>query len=281
MNVTTSGYEFLVRGHLDDHWAGWLGELTTTRNDDGTTTLIGPIADQAQLHGLLAGLRDIGATILSLASIDTSEAAERSGHGEGRPPSTWPVLERPLHTERLRLRPATVDDADASWGLRQLESVSQWLTGAPADIDGYRALFAEPERLAPTVIVELTDDSGAQTIGDFMVRRVDARAQTEVTDQAQGAQAELGWVLDPAYSGHGYGTEAARELLHYCFTDLGVRRVVAHSFLDNEASWHLMERLGMRREAHAIRESLHRCGLWLDTVVYALLADEWACAVAR
>jgi RimJ/RimL family protein N-acetyltransferase len=36
-----------------------------------------------------------------------------------------------------------------------------------------------------------------------------------------------------------------------------------------------MERLGMRREAHAVEESLHRSGHWLDTVTYAILATEW------
>jgi RimJ/RimL family protein N-acetyltransferase len=55
-----------------------------------------------------------------------------------------------------------------------------------------------------------------------------------------------------------------------------VRRVTANSFLDNEASWRLMERVGMRREVHAIRESLHRSGRWLDTVGYAILDEEWS-----
>ena len=59
-------YEFRVEGHLDDHWSAWLGELTITRHHDGTSTLTGPVTDQAQLHGLLARLRDIGATLLSL-----------------------------------------------------------------------------------------------------------------------------------------------------------------------------------------------------------------------
>jgi len=44
-------YEFRVEGHLDDHWSAWLGELTITRHHDGTSTLTGPVADQAQLHG--------------------------------------------------------------------------------------------------------------------------------------------------------------------------------------------------------------------------------------
>ncbi len=88
-------------------------------------------------------------------------------------------------------------------------------------------------------------------------------------------QAELGWVLDPAHSGHGYATEAVRELLRYSFQVLGVRRVVANCFLDNGTSWRLMERVGMRRETTAFASSLHRSGRWLDTVAYALLEDEW------
>jgi RimJ/RimL family protein N-acetyltransferase len=109
-----------------------------------------------------------------------------------------------------------------------------------------------------------------------MLRVEDAWAQAEVVDGARNAQAELGWVLDPAHTGRGYATEAVRGLLTHCFEDLHVRRVVADCFLDNDRSWRLMERLGMRREVHAVAESLHRSGSWLDTVGYALLASEWA-----
>lgn len=70
--MTTSNaqiYEFRVAGHLDDHWSGWLG-LTIARHDDGTSTLSGPVADQAQLQGILARLGDIGVTLLALHSCD-------------------------------------------------------------------------------------------------------------------------------------------------------------------------------------------------------------------
>jgi hypothetical protein len=68
-------YEFRVEGHLDDHWSAWLGELTITRHHDGTSTLAGPVADQAQLHGVLARLRDIGATLLSLNAFEAPHTA--------------------------------------------------------------------------------------------------------------------------------------------------------------------------------------------------------------
>jgi RimJ/RimL family protein N-acetyltransferase len=137
-------------------------------------------------------------------------------------------------------------------------------------------VFSAPSRLAATVIVALGHDPAAPIIGDFMLRREDAWAQLEVADQARGAQAELGFVLDPAHTGHGYATEAVRELLRYCFQDVGLRRVTANCFLENDASWRLLERVGMRREFHAVRESLHRSGRWLDTVGYGLLEEEWS-----
>ena len=77
-------YEFRVEGHLDDHWSAWLGDLTIARHHDGTSTLTGPIADQAQLHGVLARLRDIGATLLSLNALEASPLPGQPGAGEYR-----------------------------------------------------------------------------------------------------------------------------------------------------------------------------------------------------
>lgn len=66
---TTGNYELRIDGHLDQHWSTWFG-LTLTHDDDGTTTLRGPVTDQAELHGLLAKVRDLGATLLSVKTID-------------------------------------------------------------------------------------------------------------------------------------------------------------------------------------------------------------------
>jgi len=59
-------YAIRLEGHLDDHWSEWLGASQLTRGDDGTTTITVSAADQAQLHGVLAGLRDIGAVLIEL-----------------------------------------------------------------------------------------------------------------------------------------------------------------------------------------------------------------------
>ena len=275
----TLTYEFRVDGHLDDHWSAWLDGLTLARHDDGTTTLAGPIADQAQLHGLLARLRDMGATLMSLRPVGDGLPIDGVPMNavpmdEAGPRPRHPLLDRTVHTERLTLRAATPDDVEATFAYRRLEPVARWLTQLPADLATYRATFTEPVRLAHAVIVQLD----GRIIGDFMLKVEDAWAQAEVADQARGRQAELGWVLDPAFTGHGYATEAARGLLRVCFQDLGVHRVVAGCFVDNDASWRLMERIGMRRESHTLRDGLHRSGRWLDGYTYAMLAEEWAAA---
>jgi RimJ/RimL family protein N-acetyltransferase len=255
--TATATYEIRVAGHLDDHWAATLGDFTLRRGPDGTTALAGTVADQAQLHGVLARIRDLGVSLLSLGQVE--------------PVTVRPALAHAVRTERLVLRAATAADADATWAYRRLESVGQWLTEVPTDREDYRTTFAEPARLGATVVVERE----GTVIGDFMLRVEDAWAQAEVAHQAHGRQAELGWVLDPAHTGRGYATEAVRGLLAHCFSELGLHRVVANCFLANDTSWRLMERVGMRREGHAVRESLHRSGQWLDTVTYAVLATEW------
>ena len=64
--MTGPAYVIRVQGHMDDHWSERLGGLAITRRADGTSILTGRLADQAQLYGVLSGLRDIGATLISL-----------------------------------------------------------------------------------------------------------------------------------------------------------------------------------------------------------------------
>lgn len=78
--MTTARPLYLIRvaGHLDDHWSSLLDGTTITRNPDGTTTLRCPVTDQTQLHGVLAGLRDIGADLLEVRRSPTVPAVARA-----------------------------------------------------------------------------------------------------------------------------------------------------------------------------------------------------------
>lgn len=72
MNAGETMYELRVAGHLDRHWSRWFGGLELTHEDDGSTTLRGVVIDQSELHGLLAKVRDLGATLISVTSNNSS-----------------------------------------------------------------------------------------------------------------------------------------------------------------------------------------------------------------
>lgn len=177
------------------------------------------------------------------------------------------VVDWPVRTERLVLRRLADEDLPQIFAYRSQPQVAEWIGGTATDLDTLTERFGEGET---AVIVE----HDGRLIGDLMVRIEDAWAQREVAERAAGTQAELGWTFDPAFHGRGLATEALRALIRICFDDLGLRRVVAACFTDNTPSWRVMERLGMRREAHHVKDSLHRDHGWQDEYIYALLADE-------
>jgi RimJ/RimL family protein N-acetyltransferase len=181
----------------------------------------------------------------------------------------WGRLTWPRATRRLTLRPATAEDADAMFAYRSLAPVARWMTQQPTDPEQWRTDFG---KRSPYALMILLD---GEPVGDLFLKTEDAWAQAEVRDHARDVFAEIGWCLAPAHGGHGHATEAVRELLAIAFDGLGLRRVHAICFADNEPSWRLMERIGMRREAHHVRDNLHRDGDWYDGLTYALLADEW------
>lgn len=183
---------------------------------------------------------------------------------------TWP-----LTTPRLTVRPAEEGDLDRIWAYRSLPDVNRWLGGS-LDRDAFRQKMLTPAegRSQLAVLHE------GEIVGDLMLIVQDAWSQLEVADRAHATQGLLGWTFSPGAQGRGLATEAVAELVRHCFDDLGLRRVVADCFADNEPSWRLMERLGMRREAHHLQNSMHRDHGWMDEYVYALLADEWRTGAA-
>src|SRR4051794_16720737 len=70
--------EIRIKGHLDGRWAAWFDGLALIAERDGTTVLVGPLADQAALHGLLQKVRDIGLPLISVTCTDPGPAATSS-----------------------------------------------------------------------------------------------------------------------------------------------------------------------------------------------------------
>jgi RimJ/RimL family protein N-acetyltransferase len=176
----------------------------------------------------------------------------------------------PLETERLLLRPYTTDDLDALHAIIRRDDVNRYLYSEPRDRDETRDVLArlmtktafddENEEIQLAVAVK---GLGA-VIGHVMLRRT----------SREHRQGEVGYIIHPDHHGHGYATEAARVMLRIGFDELGLHRIVGRLDARNARSARVLERLGMRREAH-LRENELIKGEWCDELVYAMLGGEW------
>jgi ribosomal-protein-alanine N-acetyltransferase len=85
--------------------------------------------------------------------------------------------------------------------------------------------------------------------------------------------ADFGYALHPDHWGKGYGTELAQALLDFGFKTLKLQRIYATCDTRNAASFHIMEKLKMKREAH-LRKNILQKGEWRDTFLYARLSSD-------
>ena len=186
----------------------------------------------------------------------------------GDVPRTLDEMTWPRHTDRLVIRPVTPADAGELWALQSDPALNRWTTKLYTTREEFDADW---ERLASARMVAQWDGRIAALL---LVTQQDACSQADMTDRAAGQKVELGWIVAPWAAGQGIATEVAREGLAIA-SDMGVHRVEANCFAANTASWKVMEKIGMRREAHTIQESLHRDGQWYDGYGYALLTEEY------
>jgi len=178
-------------------------------------------------------------------------------------------------TERLLLRDFVEDDWRASFGYHQDERYWQFYEretwGEAQERERVRLFIAwqkeQPRRRFQLAVVLKGED---RLIGNCGLRV--RRSMVQGTDGAW--EGDIGYELDPRCWGRGYATEAAAAIVRFGFEELKLHRVWSFGLAANLRSWRLMERLGMRREG-LLRENEWLRGRWWDTVLYAILEDEW------
>lgn len=174
-----------------------------------------------------------------------------------------------LLTERLILRDFVESDWKAVLAYQQNPlylRYNEWTERTPEDVRAFIQMFLDHQKQDPRIKFQfaVTLKSTGQLIGNCGVRR----------NSAEAFEGDMGYELDPNYWGQGYATEAARIVFHFGFTQMGLHRLSAHCVADNVGSAHVLEKLGMRLEGHP-REHRYYKNRWWDTLIYAILYDEW------
>jgi RimJ/RimL family protein N-acetyltransferase len=170
----------------------------------------------------------------------------------------------------LRLRALRADDHAALHAMRSREDVVRWLYWDAPTEEQTRAwiegILTRPPETGTTLAVELRDSG--ELVG-----------HVNVMVDVPNRQGEIGFMFHPDHQGHGYATEASRALVAHAFAHYDLHRVYGRLEPRNAASARVLEKLGMRREAHMIENEWVK-GEWQSEAVYALLAREWAASSA-
>jgi RimJ/RimL family protein N-acetyltransferase len=175
-----------------------------------------------------------------------------------------------METARLLLRPFLPSDLGALHAIHGDRENARWLYNHARTLGGTRELLA------------LKAAGGAlRAEGEWLSAAVELRATGELVGDISllwasvpHHQGELGFVFHCAHQGNGYATEAARPMLAFAFEVVGLHRVIGRLEPRNRGSARVLEKLGMRREAHLVENEWVK-GEWQSELVFAMLAREW------
>lgn len=174
-----------------------------------------------------------------------------------------------ITTERLLLRPLTLDDAPAMfYNWARDEDVARYVTwDTHTSLEETRELLSlwtkqydQPDFYIWGMVIKETEE----LIGTF--------AFVSISDRDQVA--ELGYAIGKNWWNQGYTTEAGRAILSFGFDQLGLNRIQAVHDIRNPASGRVMEKLGMTHEG-TIRQTRLVKGRFISICLYGILAEEW------
>lgn len=173
-----------------------------------------------------------------------------------------------LETARLILRPLDLQDRDFIFQHFSHPDVGRYLLDdvpviTPEQAEEIINFYLDPAaQLYNRWVITMKDDGKPiGTIGFHKWSRISHRA-------------EVGFDLTPGYWGKGLMTEALSEVVRYGFMMMGLNRIEALIYVENERSLRLVERLGFQQEGK-LRDYFYQEGKYYDHYLYALLRQEW------
>lgn len=177
--------------------------------------------------------------------------------------------EGPIYTARLTLRPFGPGDLDDLYDYQSRPDVARYLHWEPRDRAQVREALGQQcrevalEREGDWLTYAVVWPQAGKVIGEVGLKWL----------SREHRQGEIGFVFNPDYHGRGLATEAAEAMLRLGFDDMGLHRIIGCCAAGNAPSARLLERLGMRREAHFVHNEMIK-GEWGEEFVYAILDSE-------
>lgn len=176
-----------------------------------------------------------------------------------------------IDTERLILRAFDNNDLDIITALYSDEEIMKYMPMPIMDTEQAQQhlnKIVDEWKIVPQTSFEMAvvKKDGQKKVG-----------RSEINLNFKDESAMIGWLLIKSEWGKGFATEITNALIKYCFEVLGVHRVYALCHPDNYASWRVMEKCGMHREAHYIQKCKYVKAegvRWEDEFEYAIIKSE-------
>jgi len=178
-------------------------------------------------------------------------------------------MDATILTERLCIQRLAKGDAETVFMYRSDPEISRFQNWEPRSLSEVENFIASQEGIeldTPGKWYQLGiyDRNNGELVGDCGIH----------VQQENNHQAEIGITLRKEFHGKGLATEALKAILDYLFNTMNKHRVFGSVDPRNKASIALLERVGMRHEAHFV-ESLWFKDAWVDDVIYAILKREY------
>jgi ribosomal-protein-alanine N-acetyltransferase len=175
-----------------------------------------------------------------------------------------------LATDRLILRDFKADDWPSVLAYQKDPRYLRyyhWTERNEDDVRSFVQMFIDQQHEQPRIKFQLALvlKSGDRLIGNCGVRLGKPGAPV----------GEIGYEINPDYWGHGYATEAASAMLALGFRELKLHRISSYCIAENVGSARVLEKIGMQQEGR-LRENEWFKGQWWDTLIFGILAQEWA-----
>ena len=178
-----------------------------------------------------------------------------------------------LETERLILREFEDNDWTAVLAYQSNPLYLRyypWTERIPGNVRVFVNMFLDWQRERPRTKFQLAvvPKEDKRLIGNCGIR----------INNMELREANIGYELDNAFWGKGYATEAAGAILRFGFEELGMHRIYASTLAVNKGSVRVLEKSGMRMEAHELEKEFIK-GRWHDSLTFAMLDHEWSMAL--
>ena len=147
-----------------------------------------------------------------------------------------------LETNRLILHKTEEKDLKELWNILLLEEVSKYYLTTKINDDWEQEKKWQYKKL---------DNASKNTTFIWTIEKKDDQSvigQISINDTEEEDIKDIGWFLDPMMQKRGYAYEAALEILKYMFLECEIKKIETSAAIKNPSSWHLMEKLGFKRQ---------------------------------